>query len=264
MGDGLIPVDWLDVIIGLGLIAVAIGISYFHGFGLEKDIFIGALRSVVQLAILGYVLHYVFKIDQIWVVVLILLVMAFIGALTAKGRIKKPYPGALWVLWISITLGSFFAMFYITVVALSDSHEVSLTPRYLIPLGGMAIGNTLNAVTLAGERFRSELEARRDQVETLLAMGADSRRASYDCMKASVTAGAIPMINSMMVIGLIQIPGMMTGILVSEGNPVNAAMYQMLVMFMIVGGQMSSMTMVLTLAVRSYFTKDHQLRRELL
>ena len=197
-------------------------------------------------------------------IILILLVMAFIGAWTGRGRIKKPYPGALMILWVSITAGSFFALFYLTVLTMHGNLEQSMSPRYLIPLGGMAIGNVLNAVTLAGERFRSELESRRDQVEMLLAMGANSRRACHDCMKAAVTAGAIPMLNAMMIIGLIQIPGAMTGILLSEGNPVNAAMYQMLIMFMIVGSKVISMTLIMSLTVKKYFTQDHQLRREML
>ncbi len=264
MSDGLIIVDWLDVLIGLGLVAIAIGISYFNGFGLERDLTIGVIRTVLQLTFLGFALKYIFEINAIWITALILITMAFIAALTAKGRIKKPYPGATMILWISIAAGSFFALAYISVLTMTDSEGLSLTPRYLIPLGGMAIGNTLNGVTLAGERFRSELESKRDRIEVLLSLGADSTRASADCVRSAITAAAIPMINALMVIGLITIPGIMTGIVLSGKEPLTAASYQMLIMFMIVAGKTIAMTICLKLSMKSYFTADHQLRRELL
>lgn len=262
MDNGLIDIGWLNVVYGLGLIAIAVGITYFNGFGIEKDIAYGMFRTLLQLGILGYVLVYVFRIEQVWIVIIILIVMSLIAAYTAKGRIKKQYPGAIPVLWISIAAGSFFALFYITLITLSDPKAI--TPRYLIPLGGMAVGNVLNGVTLAMERFRSELEGNRDRVEVLLAMGASSREAAGDCAKNAFVAAMIPMLNAMMVIGLIQIPGIMAGQVLTGADPLIAARYQILVMCMLVGGKVMALAIFLNLAVKKYFTSDHQLRRELL
>ncbi len=262
MNGDLIVVDWIHVFIGLGLGAVAVGLSYFNGFRLERDITVGIFRSVIQLSILGYVLVYIFRIEAIWAIVLILIIMTLIAAFTAKGRIKHLYPGAIPILWVSIAAGSFFALAYITLLTLSD--PMALSPRYLIPLGGMVVGNVLNGVTLAMERFRSELKNNRDRIEVLLSMGADSSEAASESARSSFTAAMIPLLNSMMVIGLIQIPGMMSGQVLTGADPLIAARYQILVMMMLLGGKVISLVFFLKLAVRKYFTPDHQLCRELL
>lgn len=262
MNGDLIIVGWENVFIGLGLGAVAVGLSYFNGFRLERDITVGIFRTLIQLSILGYVLVYIFRIEAIWAIVLILITMTLIAAFTAKSRMKILYPGAIPVLWISISAGSFFALAYITLLSLSD--PMAISPRYLIPLGGMAIGNVLNGVTLAMERFRSELKNNRDRIEVLLSMGADSSEAASESARNSFTAAMIPLLNSMMVIGLIQIPGMMSGQVLTGADPLIASRYQILVMMMLLGGQVISLTFFLKLAVRKYFTPDHQLCHELL
>ncbi len=262
MDDGLINVEWLNVIIALGLVAVAIGLSYFQGFGIEKDLIVGVIRSVLQLAILGWLLVYVFNIQSIWLTVLILVAMGLIASFTAKGRMKRPYPGAIPVLWISITAGSFFSLAYITILSFSD--PVALTPRYLIPLGGMAIGNVLNGITLASERFHRELKSQKDMIEVLLSLGADAYRAAAEPMRHAFTAALIPTINALMVIGLIQIPGVMVGLVMSNQDPQVAARYQLMIMFMLVGAKVISVTLGLRLSLKKYFTPEHQLRSELL
>ncbi len=262
MDGNMIIVEWVDVMIGLGLIAVAIGLSYFQGFGIQRDLAVGTLRCVLQLVILGYVLVYIFEIKSMWITAGILLVMALIAAQTARGRIKRPYPGALVVLWISITLATFFAVAFVTVLTMHD--PIALTPQYLIPLGGMMIGNSLNGLSLGAERFKSELESKRDRVECLLSMGATADRAAADCMRTAFTAAMIPTINALMVIGLIQIPGVMTGQVMAGVDPLIAARYQLIVMFMIVGGKVIALSLGLRLSVRRYFTQEHQLRGELI
>jgi len=258
----MVIIDWMNVAIALGLIFVAIGLSYFNGFGLERDLAVGTIRSVLQLSILGFLLIYIFRLDSLVLNIGILVVMALIAAFTARNRIKKPFPGAIPVLWISIGAGSFFGMFYVTLVVMSGPEAI--TARTLIPLGGMMIGNTLNGISLATERFRSELEHRSDQVEVLLSLGANSARASADCARTAVKAAMIPTINALMVLGLIQIPGVMVGQVLSGIDPMVAARYQLVIMFMIVGGKVAALILGTMLTVKRYFTKDHQLRRELL
>ena len=196
-----------------------------------------------------------------WIVVAILLGMALIAAYTGRGRMKKPYPGMLPILWFSIACGSFFSVGYVTLISMRD--PVALTPQYLIPLGGMIIGNSLNGITLGVERFHSELSLQRDRVECLLAMGANGDRASHDCLKAAFGAAMIPTINALMVLGLIQIPGIMTGQVMAGVSPVTAVMYQLVAMFMIAGGKVVVLTLGLRMGLRKYFTPEHQLRMDL-
>jgi len=259
---GLIIVNWLDVIVGLGLVAIALGLTFFQGFGLEKDIVVGTVRSVLQLFFIGYALKYLFNIKSIWVTAGILLLMALIASFTARGRIKRPYPSAVPILWFSLGVGTFVAVGYITLILIGNPE--ALSPRYLIPLGGMTIGNALNGLSIGGERFRSELYAHRDRVEALLAMGAPSMKATADCMRAAFMASMIPTINMMMVIGLIQIPGVMTGQVLAGVDPITATGYQLLVLFMMLGGKVVTMSIALRLGGKKYFTPSHQLRTELL
>jgi putative ABC transport system permease protein len=188
--------------------------------------------------------------------------MALIAAQTASARIKRPYPGAIPILWVSMAIGSFVSVAFLTKVAIGSPD--ALSPRYLVPLGSMMIGNALNGLSIGGERFRSELVAQRDRVESLLAMGATSGRAAADCTRAAFVAGMIPTINMMMVMGLIQIPGIMTGQILAGVSPIDAVRYQLLVLFMMVGGKVIVMSLALHWGGRKYFTQSHQLRTELL
>jgi putative ABC transport system permease protein len=260
--NSLLIVNWYNVLIGLGLIAIAVGLTYFQGFGMEKDIIIGTIRSILQLIFIGYALVYIFNIRSIWPTTGILAFMALIAAFTARGRIRPSYPGAVPILWFSMSVGSFVAVWMITKVAIHDPEATS--PRYLVPLGSMMIGNALNGLSIGGERFRSELISQKDLVESLLAMGAPSKRAVADCVRTSFSAAMIPTINMMMVIGLIQIPGIMTGQVLAGVNPLDAARYQLLVIFMMCGGKVIVTSLALHLGARKYFTSAHQLRSELL
>jgi len=262
MESGLIDVSWLDVGVSLGLIVICIGIVASMRWGMEKDLIVGTVRTIIQLAITGYFLVFVFNVNSILFVIAILLIMGVIAAYTARGRVKQPFPNAIPVLYFSITLGSLFTLGFVTILTMSD--PAALTARYLIPLGGMAIGNTLNGMSLAAERFRSDLESRKDKIELLLSLGATFDRAVAEFKKSAFVAAMIPTLNSMMIVGLIQIPGIMTGQILSGEDPLIAARYQIIIMFMIVGGKTVAMALGLNLMAKQYFTKDHQMRMELL
>lgn len=258
----LVSVSWYNALLGSGLIAVAIGLCYFQGFGLEKDILVGTIRMVLQLIFIGFALSYIFKIGSIWWLILILAVMALIASHTAWSRMKPAYPGAIPIMWISLGIGTFAAVGFITLVAIRD--PVALSARYLIPLGSMVIGNALNGLSIGSERYRSELLSQKDRIECLLAMGATPSRATRESKRSAFAASMIPTINMMMVIGLIQIPGVMTGQVLAGVKPMDAALYQLLVMAMLVGGKVITMSLALRLGERKYFTSSFQLRTELL
>jgi putative ABC transport system permease protein len=135
-------------------------------------------------------------------------------------------------------------------------------PYYLVPLMGMVIGNSLNSATLAVERLDSELRNGRERVEALLALGATSRQAAAVPMRAAMKAAMIPIINSMMVVGLVSLPGMMTGQILGGSPPLVAIKYQVLVMYMIAFSTTITAFVLTTLRARSYFTAAHQLREE--
>jgi putative ABC transport system permease protein len=131
-------------------------------------------------------------------------------------------------------------------------------PQYAIPLLGMILGNTLNGISLGLDRFGEELVGKRDQVEALLALGATRWEAARASVGRAVRTGMIPTLNTMMVVGLVSLPGMMTGQLLAGADPMQAVMYQIVIMFLIASATALGTVSVVLLGYRRLFSRDHQ------
>ena len=129
---------------------------------------------------------------------------------------------------------SFFTVAFVVTAVIIDV-QPWWEPRYFIPLGGMVIGNSMNAIAIALERMLGEMRSRQNEIEMQLCLGADSIEASKEIVKNAMQAGMIPSINSMMAVGMVFIPGMMTGQILSGSDPLIAIKYQIVVMVMITG-----------------------------
>jgi putative ABC transport system permease protein len=132
-------------------------------------------------------------------------------------------------------------------------------PQYFIPLGGMVIGNSMNAIAIALERLLGELRKRRHEVEARLCLGADYKEASKDMLSIAMRAGMIPSINSMMAVGIVFIPGMMTGQILAGADPLQAVRYQIVVMVMLVGSTAIGSLLVVYLVRKRCFSKGERL-----
>ncbi len=177
------------------------------------------IRMLIQLLLVGYVLTTVFAAEQSWIVMLVMLVMVSTASWIALGTVKDQRRALYPVVFISILLGSGLTLLLITqsVIGLSPWYE----PRYMIPLAGMIFANAMNSVSLAAERLSAELSRNIDFIT-----------ARYEAFQAAF----IPTINSMLAVGLVSLPGMMTGQILSGVSPITAAHYQIVVMCMIFGG----------------------------
>jgi putative ABC transport system permease protein len=142
--------------------------------------------------------------------------------------------------------------------------EPWFSPYAAIPIGGMIIGNGLNSTALTANRFVGEMKHREKEIETLLALGATPKLAVYDAMKASIHAALIPNINAMMTVGLVQLPGVMTGQILAGIDPIIAVRYQIMIMYMWFTTATLANMIMLAIVYRQYFTSKLQLRRELL
>ena len=136
------------------------------------------------------------------------------------------------------------------------------SPQYAIPLLGMMLGNTLNGISLGLDRFGSDLVGQRDQVETLLALGATRWEAAGPQVRQAVRTGMIPILNAMMVVGLVSLPGMMTGQILAGIDPIEAVKYQIIIMFMIASATALGTVSVVLLSYLRLFDHRHRLRRE--
>lgn len=260
----IIDVSWTDLGLAFGLILVAVGISRWRRLSLERGFAVGAVRAVVQLVAVGYVLVYIFSADEWWLVLLALVVMLVSATQAATQRAaggkkrRRNDRKALWMIGgTSMLLGSGLTLAFVTQVVLRV--DPWYEPQYLIPLFGMIVGNAMNAAALAAERLASELDSHRGQVEAYLALGASPSRASAIPERRAMTAALIPTINGLMTVGLVSLPGMMTGQILAGVSPLLAIRYQIVVMFMLAGATAVTTAAVVLWYRRTFFTSAAQL-----
>lgn len=232
MGDvGAIELGAWDLALAALLLIVPTAISLGLKLGLEKKLLWAGTRTVAQLALIGLILEWVFRLDRWFYVVPVLLVMLIMAARAAISRSERKVPGAYLFAFGSLVLATTTVCFTTTefVIGVDPWYR----PQYVIPLLGMLLGNGLNGISLSLDRLLEDLMTRREAIETRLCLGATTWEAILPWMQDAVRTGMIPIINSMMVVGLVSLPGMMTGQILAGADPKGAVAYQILIMFMI-------------------------------
>jgi putative ABC transport system permease protein len=259
----IIDVSWFDLSLALGLILIAVGISSWQRLGLARDFVVGAIRTIVQLLLVGYVLVYIFALSRWYITVAALLLMTVVATFAAVGRQKvsrkKKVGGGLHrITGVAMLLGSGFTLVYIStlVVRVHPWYD----PRYMIPIFGMIVGSAMNGASIALERLAAEMEARKAEIEAYLALGATYQQATRQVVRQALRAALIPTVNALMVVGIVTLPGMMTGQILAGSSPLTAVRYQIVVVFMQTAA-VAITTVVLTLWYRrTFFTGALQLR----
>jgi putative ABC transport system permease protein len=210
---------------------------------LERDVTIAMVRGMAQIVIMGSILLMLLRGPR-WTSVFILAGMAVAAAVTSSRR-AKGIPGCFAVSLYAIAFGPGLVIALMTTTGAIDTAITSL-----IPIGSMLIANAMNTNSLALNRFRAEVEAHVGLIETALALGADSKQTVSPYVQASYQASLIPAIDSMRSLGIVWIPGLMTGMLLSGASPIYAAIYQFVLLAMIFSA--SALTCLLsTLLVRA-------------
>ena len=235
------------------LVIVAFFISYYNDLKLERDLVYSSFRATVQLILIGFILEAVLKIQRIDHLIYILIFMCGISAIISGKRGKK-IPRAPWVAFVGIGLGAFstFSLLYAVGVIPPEA-------QYVIPLGGMIIGNTMRASSLTLNCLTGEMETQRPRIENLLALGANAHQASIMTVRLTVRTAMIPTIDTLKTVGLVHLPGMMTGYIVAGGSPLVAVKYQLTIMYMIAGATGITCITTALLAYRKCFTRTLQL-----
>jgi putative ABC transport system permease protein len=253
----VIDISWSGLLLSLLFVVLAGLSSFVLQLGLHKDIFWGVVRTVSQLFLMGFLLKYVFQLNSPGPVLLVYAAMVLFAAQIISGRVKnKEVP------YLAPTIVSMFLSYtLVTYIVTAGVIQVEpwYKPSYFLPIGGMVIGNSMNAIALSLERLFGDLRAQRDVVEMFLSLGADYREASGDIFRRAVSAGMIPSINSMMGVGLVFLPGMMSGQILAGADPLIAVKYQIVVMLMLVGSTALGSFLVTLLARRMCFSASHSL-----
>jgi putative ABC transport system permease protein len=234
-------------------------VSVILRLGMERSLFWAAVRTVVQLLLIGLVLREVFAFNRWYFVLAVMTLMTIIAGVAAVRRTNRRYPGmwtdSLVAIWASSWLITAFAIF-----AVVQPDASWYQPQYTIPLLGMILGNALTATSLSLGRLTDELLTRRGEVETLLALGATRWEAARDTVRTAIRTGMVPIINTMMVVGLVSLPGMMTGQILSGVDPMEAVKYQIIIMFLIAAATSLGVVGAVLLGYRRLFTACHQFR----
>ncbi len=243
-----------SALLTLGLVAVAVALSLYERLDLERDIAIAVIRAFVQLAAIGYAINYIFGLESPVAVVLLLSGMVGFAAWTSARR-ARGVPHAL-----PVAAGAIGAAAVATLGLLLLLQVIPATARYLIPLGGMVIGNAMNTTSLTLARIRDDLAEQRLKVEAALALGATSRQAVSPILKTALRNAMLPLIDSTKTTGIIFLPGAMVGMIIAGADPLEAARLQIVVMYMLLGSVSIAAILAGLLSYRSLFTTRHQLR----
>lgn len=242
-------------------LVVAAGIvSLLLRLKLEKKLAIASVRTVVQLSLIGYALGWVFQVGNWWSIPIVLLVMFAAASRAAVKRSSRSFRGLTVLAFGALVASGMVTIFTITFAVVGA--RPWYTPQYLIPLLGMVLGNGLTGISLCVDQILQRLDERRDLVDMELSLGASRWEAARSPLAESVRRGMIPIINSMMVVGVVSLPGMMTGQIIAGQVPVEAVKYQIMVMFMIAGGTSMGSILIALLVYRRIFNTRHQLRAE--
>jgi UDP-glucose/iron transport system permease protein len=255
-----VVLNGLDLSIAAGLVLVAGGVSLVLRLGLEKRLAVASVRTVVQLLLLGLILRYVFEPRVHWLLAVVVAVMLLAASHAAVQRSESRFRGLTLLALVSLAVSAMLTTVVVTgvIVGVRPWYQ----PRYMIPLLGMILGNGLTGVSLCVDQLLTGLREKRDHVEMDLAMGATRWEAARGPLRDAVRRGMVPILNSMSVVGIVAIPGMMTGQILAGADPAQAAKYQIVVMFMIAAATSLCCIMMALLIYRRLFNSRHQLRAE--
>jgi putative ABC transport system permease protein len=255
--DAAIELDFADLLWALGLMAIAIGLSSWQKLGLEIQLAIATARTTMQLLVVGYVLAFVFALDNPWAVLGIIGIMLAIATIVSRNRISKKIPRLLPLLAGTMFFSTALTLVYVNLLIIQP--ETWYEPQYLIPLAGIVLGQAMNGAAIAGERLVSTINSHPLEIEAHLSLGATPQQSVAGYRKEAIKAGLIPILNQMLVVGIVTLPGIITGQLLSGVDPLNAASYQILVMFMLALTNLLTSSLVTQGLCRQFFNRHDQL-----
>ncbi len=257
---GAIPLGAYELSVAAALVLVAGLVSVVLRLKLESKLAVASVRTVVQLLLVGYVLQWVFRIEQPLVLAGVLLLMTAAAGRAAVQRSSRSFAGAGLGAFSTLVITGLATTFTVTGVI------VGVRPwyhaQYVIPLLGMVLGNSLTGVSLAMDSLLTELDEHKDRIEMELSLGATRWEAAREPLSEAVRRGMIPILNSMTVVGIVSLPGMMTGQILEGASPLSAVKYQIVVMFMLAASTSLGSMGVALFVYRRLFNDRHQLRVE--
>jgi putative ABC transport system permease protein len=245
-------IGWSGLVASLVLVGVAVGLSLVRSLGLERSIVWASARALVQLLLVGVALEFVLDRNLAWSWAWVVVMILF-AADTVRRRARDV--GDVFLL----ALVAFAAAAVVSLLVLFGLEVFPLEPRTLIPMAGLMVGNSMSATVLVARRVLEELRDKRDEVEARLALGLTARDAARPYVRNAVRTALIPQIETTKAVGLVFLPGAMTGLILAGVDPLDAVRVQVAVMYLVLGSVATTVTVVALGVQRRLFTGDHRL-----
>jgi len=235
MSPGTEQLSYFDLGLAASLILINAGVSLAFSLKLERTLALNTIRMVIQLALIGLILKWIFaQSSPVWTALWMMIMIAAAGFEVTMRQEKR------FSRWINYALGGgtlLFVGLLTTVFAIGAviTPEPLTDPRYVLPILGMILGNTMTGVALTIKSMTETASSQRLAIEGRLALGQPSYEAFSDVLRTSLQTGLLPILNAMAASGLVALPGMMTGQILAGADPVEATKYQLMIMFVIAG-----------------------------
>lgn len=249
--------DLLDLGWALGLVAIAIALLQWQKIGIAGRVIIASSRAMLQLLVLGFGLQSVWQLDRPEVTIGAIGLLAIATAIAASNRISDRVTGLLPIVSGAILTSLIVAVGYTILVVIKPDNWHQ--PQYLLAYAGISLGYLLASTAIAGERLISEIEGHQAEIETHLSLGATPAQAIASYRRAAIEVALLPTIETLMVAGLVTIPGFLTGELLGNLRPMNAAGYQIIALFTTLASNTIATLLVTQGIANRYFNRQDRL-----
>lgn len=251
---------WIRLALSSILLVILIALSLWQKTHLETKLVWSFTRGLIQIVLLGSILWLIFQVQKIWLLYLILLFMCVFAAYT-NAR-SYPYPKIFWINLLAITSSSMIIMTFVMFSGVVPFFEgiIPYPPigEYVIPLGSMTIFFAMRESGVALERAKSDILKAKGRIEAALALGASSTRAIRSILRDAFRASLVPTINRVAVLGIVTIPGLMSGMIIGGAHPIEAAIYQIVVFMMLLTAAFITSIITNYLFTNQFFTTEQQ------
>lgn len=261
MNSAVMDLPILNLCIAYVFVAMLLVIFRFRGIRRERQIVVAALRMTVQLTAMGYILMFVFENPSWWLTLMLLVVMLSFAIYNARKRVKLEMSPALARLMALSMLTGYLvtALVFLFVVLRVDPW---FNPQYCIPISGMIVGNAMTGAALGANKLCSGMQDGRERIENALMLGATPAAAAHTVVNEAFDSAILPIMNNILTMGIVSLPGMMTGQILSGTFPITAIKYQIGIMLAILGCTSLTSVIFVTLGYKTFFTKYAALRDE--
>ncbi|MBW3094749.1 iron export ABC transporter permease subunit FetB [Bifidobacterium sp. 64T4] len=258
MSGNYYSIDITGLLVALVMVAIAAGISALMRMGIGGTLLWSACRALLQLCAMGFIMSFVIRSGNPWFVMLLIAFMLVAAVQITLSRAKGVPKGLVGPVLLSLVITMLLMMS--VVVELVIRPRPWFAPQLVVPLTGMLLGNTVSTLAVGLSRFFESMRERRDEVDTLLALGATAWEAARPSIVSSIRLGLMPTTASLASAGIVTVPGMMAGQIIAGGDPIDAAKYQFMVLASIAALTLLADGLIMTLVYRKCFTELDQYR----